>query len=91
MDKKQQIIDAVLKEFGDPYCEKDNDYYNFSYKRNWQTSSYQIYLSFDQEDFFASVQGATNASYGSGIIDFGGTERVRKKLISSLSKLVAGK
>ena len=37
INKKQQIIDSVLKEFGNPYCDKDNNYYNFTYKKKWWT------------------------------------------------------
>ena len=87
-DKKQQIIDDVLKEFGNPYCERNNDYYNFTLKKSWWTSRYEIYLGFDQQEFFISVQGATNAYYGSGIIDFGGTEKIRKRVISTLANFV---
>ena len=88
-DKKRKIISEVLKEFEDPFCDNDNDFYDFTYNRNWWTSDYKIYLSFDQSNFFASVQGVTRAYRGGGIIDFGGTEGVRKKVISTFTKLVA--
>ena len=88
-DKKQKVIDEVLKEFGDPFCEIDKDFYNFTYNKNWWTSDYKIYLSFDNTNFYSSVQGVTRAYRGGGIIDFGGTERVRKKVISSFTKFLA--
>ncbi len=88
-DKKEKIIAEVLKEFGNPYCHTDNDFYNFIYKKNWWTSGYNVYLSFDSFNFYLSVQAVTRGYRGGGIIDFGGTERVRKKTISCLTSLLA--
>ena len=88
VDKKRGIIDKVVKEFGDPFCETDNDFYAFTYNKHWWTSDYKIYLSFDLNNFYASVQGGTRAYRGSGIIDFGGTKKVRQKLIGDFANLV---
>lgn len=89
-DKKQKIINTVLKEFGDPFCDTDNDFYYFTYNKNWWTSNYHICLSFDEGNFYASVQGATGGYRGGGIIDFGGTEKIRKKIISSFTNSMVG-
>jgi len=87
LDRKRDIIDKVLKEFGDPFCDTDNDFYDFTYDKNWWTSDYKIYLSFDLQNFYASVQGVTRG-YRGGIIDFGGTKKVRRKLIAYLTNSV---
>ncbi len=88
IDKKRNLINKIVKEFGNPFCETDNDFYGFIYDKNWWTSDYKIYLSFDLNNFYASVQGVTRAYRGGGIIDFGGTKKVRKKLIGYLTSLV---
>jgi hypothetical protein len=89
-DKKQKIIAEVLKEFGNPYCDTGNDFYGFTFDKNWWTSDYKIYLTFDPSNFYASVQGVTRAYRGGGIIDLGGAERVRKKVISILTRPLVG-
>ena len=88
IDKKRGMIDKVLKEFGDPFCDIDNDFYDFTYDKNWWTYEYKIYLSFDLNNFYASVQSVTRGFRGGGIIDFGGTKKVRQKLIASLTNSV---
>ena len=66
----------------------DNDFYDFTYDKNWWTYEYKIYLSFDLNNFYASVQSVTGGFRGGGIIDFGGTKKVRQKLIASLTNSV---
>jgi hypothetical protein len=34
------------------------------------------------------VQGRTGGYYGSGFIDFGGAEKVRKQIVNELSQLI---
>ena len=89
-EKKKDIINGVVKEFGNPYCDNENDFYSFTYDKNLWSSNYKIYLSFDVSNFYASVQSVTRSYIGAGIIDFGGTERVRRKVLSSLTKLAIG-
>ena len=48
----------------------------------------KIYLSFDLNNFYASVQSVTGGFRGGGIIDFGGTKKVRQKLIAYLTNSV---
>ena len=88
INTKEKLIIEIIKEFGDPYYEIDNEFYRFRYHQAWWKSDYKIYLSFDDTNFYGSVQSTVIGYPGGGIIDFGGTEKVRQKLISSLTNLL---
>ena len=83
-NQKQKIIGDVLKEFGEPLHDANNDFYDVTYSKNWWSSGYKIYLTYDDTNFYTSVQGVSTAP--GGFIDFGGTEKVRRQLTSSLTK-----
>lgn len=88
IDKNKEIIQELLIQLGEPYCSVTDSFYSFTYKKNWWTIGCQVYLSIDLERFYISVQSRTGGYYGGGIIDFGGTEKVRQKIFRCLTDIV---
>jgi hypothetical protein len=87
-ENKRKVLDSLKNEFGNAFFDEEDDLYSFTYSKNWWTSKYKIYLSFDQHNFYASVQSITRGYLGSGIIDLGGTEKIRQRLIACLTNLL---
>lgn len=85
--EKTKAIDLVLKEFGSMTYYSEKDFFSFGYKKNWWNSAYKIFICFDEFNFYISIQGVTSLYRGTGVIDLGGTERIRKKLFAHLTEL----
>jgi hypothetical protein len=88
IDKKKEVVVELIKKLNNPFYDTVDTFYNFRYKKNWWTSEYKVYLSYDSENFFISVQGVTGGYYGSGIVDFGGTEKFRQRLVTYLTEII---
>ena len=88
IDSKKERVVELIKIFGDPYYENSDTFYSFKYKKNWWGSDYQVFISFDIEAFYVSVQSIIGGYYREGMIDFGGTEKVRQRMITTLTELV---
>jgi hypothetical protein len=69
-----------------PLADRKENFYSFKCQRKWWTTDYDVYLYFDSEKFYISVLVTTHA-YPSGFIDLGGTERLRKKIVSTVKSL----
>ncbi|MDP4262624.1 MAG: hypothetical protein Q8941_08840 [Bacteroidota bacterium] len=77
-EDKKRIIADTIKDFNSSFIDNSKGFWSFNYRRNWWTSDYTIYLTFDNDNIFASVIASTY--YHGGFIDFGQTERIRQKL-----------
>jgi hypothetical protein len=91
IDKKEEIISKLLHRLDISFADKQDGFYSFNYQRKWWTTGYNVYLFVDDEKFFLSVLGKTHAYPARGFIDSGGTERVRKKIISTIKSLTDDK
>ncbi|HMK20528.1 MAG TPA: hypothetical protein VK492_20145 [Chitinophagaceae bacterium] len=88
IDKKKLIVDRLLDNLK-VQCHNSQDiFYTFTYQRKPWTKDYDVYLGIDKEKFYVSVLVRTSY-YRGGFIDFGGAERLRRKIVSSI-KLLAG-
>ena len=85
IDKKEEIINALLKELDIGFDTKKDDYYSFRYSKRWFSASYRIRLNIDTDRFDLSVQ---RNNYRGGLIDLGGTEKMRQRIINSIEKLI---
>lgn len=87
IDNKKEIIGGLFHKLGLTFNETQDTFYTFKYQRKWWTSAYDIYINLDDQKFYICVLGCTNSYPSSGFIDFGGTERLRKKIISIVKYL----
>lgn len=87
VDKKKEIISRLLNKLGVAHADTKNDFYSFRFQRKWWTSDYDVYLFIDNQNFYVSVLGTTHAYPASGFIDFGGTQRLRRKILSIIKSL----
>ena len=81
---KEEIIKLLIAELVGKEFVVNECFYDFTYRRKWFTSEYNIYLSFDTDVFYLSVLTQTHG----GIIDFGGTEQMRQSIKNHLLKLL---
>lgn len=65
----------IPKSLNDNYC-------SFTYRKGFWSSPYDIYLFYDDNSVRFSVQGQDY--FNGGFIDFGGTEKFRKKLADDI-------
>ena len=86
LEQKDYFIGEFITSLKCTYIEIEDSCYYFVYQKAWWKSSYSIYLTRDDNAFYFSVQLNTNR----GIIDFGETERFRKKIKGLLEEKVAG-
>lgn len=77
-ETKKRIISETMKEFGAFFIDNSKCFWRLNYQRRWWTSDYNIYFTFGSDSIFASVVSGTHGR--GGFIDFGQTERFRKKL-----------
>ena len=82
--KKEEVILELIKRLGGKAFVKNDSFYNFTYQRKWWTTDYDVYLSFEVDAFHLSVLAQTRG----GIIDFGGTEEIRQKILNYLLTLL---
>jgi len=82
VDRKKKIISELLYGLGVSAGNIGDNFYTFKYHRKWWTSDYDVYLYVDSENFYVSVLGRTHAWLRSGFFDFGGANRLRKKIVS---------
>jgi len=87
IDKKREVISELFHKLGISHANTRDNFYSFRYQRKWWTSDYDVYLYVEREKFYVSVLGTTHAYPASGFIDFGGTGRLRKKIISKIKAL----
>lgn len=87
IDKKKQIVSRLLETLKIPYSNSKDTFYTFTYQRKWWTKEYDVYLCIDQEKFYLSVLVKTSYLRG-GFIDFGGSELLRRKIISNIKLLI---
>ena len=86
LDKKYKIIDKLITKINGRYSFVTDSVYRFIYKRKWWSIEYKTYLSADPNNFFITVQSRTGL--GIGFIDFGGTEKIRQFIVSSLKDVI---
>jgi hypothetical protein len=84
IDKKKKVIADTMKDFDAFFLDHPKQFWSFNYQRGWWRSDYNVYLTFDNDKILASVVGGTRAR--GGFIDFGQTERFRKKLTSVITE-----
>lgn len=84
LEKKKQIIADTAEEFKNHFYESPDLFWHFSYQKNWWNFRYNIFFAIDHDKIFFAVVGSS----GSGIMDFGQTQRLRNKIKRSvLNKL----
>lgn len=91
IDKKKEVISQLIIKLGNPFLNQSDTFFSFSYQRKWWTSSYLVFLNIDISTIYLSVQSKTGGYYRGGIIDFGGTEKLRRKIISLLTEIIDNK
>ena len=84
IQKKHELILKLLKEFDISNYENNSSYYSFEYGKSIWSWGYTVHLNIDSEEFYISVQGRT---FINGFVDFGSTERVRKKVVNKIIQL----
>ena len=78
LDDKKKALTAVVEFFGStPNLFRDN-YISFRYKKGFWSSSFDVYIFFDEQQVCFSVQGQDSSD--GGFLDLGGTEKIRIKL-----------
>ncbi|MGE5108362.1 MAG: hypothetical protein ACM3H8_12505, partial [Sphingobacteriales bacterium] len=87
VDKKKEVISQLLPKLGIPVVDIKDSFFSFKYQRKWWTSDYDVYLYVDSEKFYINVLGTTHTYPSTGFIDFGGAERLRKKIVSNIKSL----
>lgn len=84
INKKKIIFKKIINEF----CQFDpitnENYISTPLRTKWWQSNYQLFLFYDDLKFAFSLQGH---DYNGGFIDFGETERKRRKLYNALINL----
>ena len=85
-EEKKKIVSEVLQKLNAPEINDGGSFHTFKYHRKWWTSDYDVYLYFDTEKFFVSVVGNTHGQ--GGFIDFGGAERLRKKIVRIINSSI---
>ncbi len=73
-EQKVNLINGFITSIKNNYFKKEEDFYHFDYQKSWWRSSYSVYLTFDIDAIYLSIQSNTSR----GIIDFGGTEKIRR-------------
>ena len=86
IDKKDEIVNKLITKINGRYSLVNNSIYSFIYKRKWWSIEYKTLLATDQNNFFVTVQSRTGL--GIGFIDFGGTEKIRQFIVSSLIDVI---
>jgi hypothetical protein len=76
IEEKKRITAEIMKEFGVTRLNTTKDFWHFYYQRQWWAYDYDIYIAFNNKTVFAAVIGKTNG----GFIDFGQSERIRRKV-----------
>ncbi len=76
-DKKAILSNVIIHLGSTPVMFNDN-YYLIRYQKNFWLSSFDIHLFYDDKVICFSVQG--HGSSDGGFIDFGGTERLRRRI-----------
>ena len=74
---KKKIISETMKDLNAFFIDNPKNYWTFRYQRGCWTFDFNVYLTFNDTNLLASVVGCTSSG---GFIDFGQTERLRKKL-----------
>ena len=80
LTKKKIAIEKMLSQMGIVVALNDN-YFSFTYSKNFWSSNYHIHLFYDVNRICFSVQGH---DFDGGFIDFGGTEKLRKKITDEI-------
>lgn len=88
-DEKKKIIADTMKEFGALFLDNPENFWTFNYQRRWCTFDYNVYLTLDNEKILIAVVSVTLGR--GGFIDFGQTERFRKKLNTIITKKISQK
>lgn len=85
LTKKRTAIDAFLSHMNITTPLNDN-YCSFTYRKGFWSSPYDIYLFYDDNSVRFSVQG--HDYFDGGFIDFGGTEKLRKRIANDIQTLL---
>lgn len=87
---KQEVLQKLAEMTGLTPVKREGGIYTFKKCNNWWSLSYTVIICFDEGHFYLSVQSETLfGTYGNGIMDFGGTEKFRKKIKSELEKIAS--
>ena len=84
IEKRELVLERLGEVLGSPVIRLEDFYYTFDYQRKWWTSNYRVSLALDRSAYYLSVQSVT---YGSGFIDFGGSEKLRKKILTLIEEI----
>lgn len=85
VDQKQKVASSLITEYCGVRFEPSTNYIVCNLNKRWWQSIYVFHFYFDQHRFAFSLQGH---DVDGGWIDFGETERKRRKIKASLEKLL---
>jgi hypothetical protein len=88
IDNKKQVVAQLMSTFNLPYQDRPDSFYKFTCQKGWLNYGYDVYISMDITSIYISVQSKTGGYFGGGIIDFGGTERFRRKIIDLVTNII---
>lgn len=84
--EKRKIASSFISEYCDQSLEPRANYFVCQLKRRWWQSKYTIHFFYDDQLFAFSLQGH---DIDGGWIDFGETERKRKKIRAYIEMLIS--
>lgn len=85
LTKKKAAFETFLSQMN-VVTDLNDNYYLFTYRKGFWNSPIDVYLFYDENSIRFSVQGQDY--YDGGFIDFGGTEKLRKKIADDLQTLL---
>ncbi|MBL0335187.1 MAG: hypothetical protein IPP73_07670 [Chitinophagaceae bacterium] len=87
---KQEVLWCLAENAFLKPLDRVGDIFRFKHSMKWWHNSYTVLICFDADNFYISVQSeALVSTHANGIMDFGGTEKFRKKIKSELEKIVS--
>jgi hypothetical protein len=84
--QNEQLIKQVYSMYTGKRYEADTDHIEFIYKREWWRLRYTVHLFAD--DNLIGVKADSTKSGMDGVVDFGASARLEKKILLILEKLV---
>ncbi len=84
--EKEKIASSIASEYCGFYFETKTNYFVGQLKRRWWQSKYTLHFFYNDHLFAFSLQGHDSDG---GWIDFGETERKRKKIREHIEKLIS--
>lgn len=79
--QKSEVLKNLLNDLKIMAVPELYEYNYFEFGKSLSSWGYCMHLGFDSENFYISLQSKTGGGrYGGGFVDFGATERLRKKI-----------